>query len=141
MTSFMLDTNICSHVIRRRPEAVRDRLRDAIARGGTIVISAVTYYEMRRGGAAKGASPRLGAEIDAFVARLHAILPFGAEAADQAALLHAKLRGEGRLIGANDLLVAGHALVADCALVTNNTREFRRIPGLRIEDWAGSPGA
>lgn len=141
MTSFMLDTNICSYVIRRRPEAVRVRLRDAVDRGGMIVISAITYYEMRRGAAAKGASPRLGAEIDAFVGRLHAVLPFGAEAADRAALLHATLRGEGRLIGANDLLIAGHALVADCVLVTNNTREFRRIPGLQLEDWAEEPEA
>lgn len=137
MTVFMLDTDICSYVIRRRPEAVRERLRQAAARGDRIVISAVTYFEMRRGAASPKASPRLGGEIDAFCARLHAVLPFDRAAADAAAALHAALAARGLAIGSNDTLIAGHALAAGCTVVTNNTREFGRVEGLVVADWTG----
>ncbi|MEQ9330552.1 type II toxin-antitoxin system VapC family toxin [Thalassobaculum sp.] len=137
MTVFMLDTDICSYVIRRRPEAVRGHLAQAAARGDRIVISSITYFEMRRGAAGPKASPRLGGEIDAFCARLHEVLPFDRAAADAAAALGAALAARGLAIGGNDTLIAGHALAAGCTVVTNNRREFGRVEGLAVEDWAG----
>lgn len=137
MTAFMLDTDICSYIIRRRPEAVRERLRGAVARGDRIVISAITYFEMRRGAASPKAAPRLGGEIDAFCARLHDILPFDRGAADAAAALGAALAARGLAIGNNDTLIAGHAMAAGCTVVTNNRREFGRVDGLVLEEWTG----
>lgn len=137
MTVFMLDTNICSYIIRRRPEAVRERLGRAVARGDRVVISVISYFEMRRGAASPKASPRLGGEIDAFCARLHDILPFDRAAADAAAILQATLSSRGLAIGGNDALIAGHALAAGCTVATNNLREFGRVEGLSVEDWAG----
>ncbi len=137
MTAFMLDTDVCSYIIRRRPEAVRERLRGAVARGDRIVISAITYFEMRRGAASPKASPRLGGEIDAFCARLHGVLPFDQGAADAAASLGAALAARGLAIGNNDTLIAGHALAAGCTVVTNNRREFGRVDGLVLEEWTG----
>jgi len=136
VTVFMLDTDVCSYAIRRRPEAVRDRLRDAVARGDRIVVSSITYFEMRRGAAGPKASPRLAGEIEAFCARLHGILPFEAAAADSAAALYATLASRGFAIGNNDTLIAGHALAAGCTVVTNNVREFGRVEGLVLEQWA-----
>ncbi len=104
-------------------------------RGNSHVISAITYFEMRQGAANKKASPYLAEEIERFCARLHAVWPFDREAAGQAAAVYAALAQRGRAIGTNDLLIAGHALATGCVLVTNNTREFQRVPALKVEDW------
>ncbi len=135
MTVFMLDTNICSYIIRKRPDVVRLRMNQAIAEGSQIVISTVTYYEMRSGAASIKAFSKLGEEIEAFCARLHGIIPFDREAASEAATLYGTLASQGQLIGNNDLLIAGHALAVECVIVTNNTREFQRVPGLDLENW------
>jgi tRNA(fMet)-specific endonuclease VapC len=73
--------------------------------------------------------------VGAFVARLSAILPWEAAAAEKAAQIKQDLTAKGTPIGGNDMMIAGHALAAECVLVTNNTREFSRVKGLRAEDW------
>jgi tRNA(fMet)-specific endonuclease VapC len=101
-----------------------------------IVISVITYYEMLLGTVGRKASPRHAALVEAFVARLSAILPWDAAAAEEATRIKQDLAAKGTPIGGNDTMTAGHALAAECVLVTHNTREFEQVQGLRFEDWA-----
>lgn len=134
---YMLDTNICSFIIRERPRAVLARLQAAVDGQNSIAISVITYYEMLLGTIGKTASARHAALVEAFVARLSAILPWERQAAEAAMRIRRELQAKGTPIGGNDSMIAGHALAAECVLVTNNTREFSRVSGLRVEDWAG----
>ncbi len=133
---YMLDTNICSFIIRKRPPAVLERLQQAVEMQSRIVISAITYYEMLLGVIGRNASPRLATLVDAFVARLNAILPWERAAAEEAMRIRKELGAGGTPIGGNDAMTAGHALAADCVLITTNMREFSRVKGLRVEDWS-----
>jgi tRNA(fMet)-specific endonuclease VapC len=133
---YMLDTNICSFIMRERPSVVLDRLQKAVELQNRIAISVITYYEMLLGAVGKNASPRHAGLVEAFVARLSAILPWDRSAAEEAARVRRELAAKGTLIGGNDTMIAGHALAANCVLVTNNTREFSRVARLRVEDWA-----
>ena len=131
----MLDTNICSFIMREQPEAVLKRLEQAVLRNHRIVVSAVTYAEMRFGTIGKKASPRHALLVDAFCARLDAILPWDRAAVDATTEIKAALTAAGTPIGPNDTAIAGHAIAASAILVTNNTREFARVPDLVLEDW------
>lgn len=131
----MLDTNICSFIMREQPEAVLKRLEQAVLRNHRIVVSAVTYAEMRFGTIGKKASPRHALLVDAFCARLDAILPWDRAAVDATTGIKAALTAAGTPIGPNDTAIAGHAIAAGAILVTNNTREFARVPDLVLEDW------
>jgi tRNA(fMet)-specific endonuclease VapC len=133
---YMLDTNICSFIMRERPPVVLDRLQKAGEQQNSIAISVITYYEMLLGAISKNASRRHAGLVEAFVARLSAILPWDRSAAEEAARVRRDLGAKGTPIGGNDTMIAGHALAADCVLVTNNTREFSRVARLRLEDWA-----
>ena len=132
---YMLDTNICSFIMRERPASVLQRLQFATEQQNSIVISVITYYEMLLGTIGRNASPRHAALVEAFVSRLSAILPWESAAAEQATRIRQDLEAKGTPIGGNDTMIAGHALAAECVLVTNNTREFSLVPGLRVEDW------
>jgi len=131
----MLDTNICSFIMREQPEAVISRLEQAVLRNHRIVVSAITYAEMRFGAIGKKASPRHGQLVDAFCARLDAVLSWDRAAVDATAEVKTVLAAAGTPIGPNDTAIAGHAIAAGVILVTNNTREFARVPGLILEDW------
>jgi tRNA(fMet)-specific endonuclease VapC len=133
---YMLDTNICSFIMRERPPAVLGRLQRAVELQNSVAISVITYYEMLLGAIGRNASPRHAGLIEAFVARLSAILPWDRVAAEEATRVRRDLNAKGTPIGGNDTMIAGHALAANCVLVTNNTREFSRVAGLHIEDWA-----
>ncbi len=139
-TFYMLDTNICSFIMRERPASVLQRLQGAVEAQDSIVISVITYYEMLLGTISRTASPRHAALVEAFVARLSAILPWERTAAEEATRLRQRLASQGTPIGGNDTVIAGHALAAGCVLVTNNFREFSRVAGLSVEDWAGGQG-
>lgn len=131
----MLDTNICSFIMREQPDAVIRRLEQAVLRNHRIVISAITYAEMRFGAIGKKASPRHALLVDAFCARLDAILPWDRAAVDATTEIKAALAAAGTPIGPNDTAIAGHALAVRAILVTNNVREFARVPDLSLEDW------
>ena len=128
---YMLDTNICSFIMREQPEAVLKRLEQAVLRGHRIVVSAITYAEMRFGATGPKAAPRHVQLVDAFCA----ILPWDRAAVDATTEIKVALRMAGTPIGPNDTAIAGHAIAAGAVLVTNNTREFERVPGLVLEDW------
>jgi tRNA(fMet)-specific endonuclease VapC len=134
--AYMLDTNICSFFMRERPVVVLDRLQAAVEGQDSIVISVITYYEMLLGTIGRNASPRHAALVEAFVSRVSDILPWDRMAAGEAMRIRKDLGARGATIGGNDSMIAGHALAAQCILVTNNTREFSRVTGLRVEDWA-----
>lgn len=131
----MLDTCICSFIMRERPESVLQRLAAEVARNNRIVISAVTYAEMRYGQIGKKASPRHKTLVDDFVGRLDEILPWDHRAVDATVEVKLGLTQAGLIIGENDTAIAGHAIATGCTLVTNNVREFSRVAGLSYEDW------
>lgn len=133
--TYMLDTNICSYIMREQPEAVLKRLEQAVLRRHRIVVSAITYAEMRFGAIGKRASPRHVQLVDAFCARLDAILAWDRAAVDSTTEVKATLAAAGTPIGPNDTAIAGHAIAAGAILVTNNTREYERVAGLTFEDW------
>jgi tRNA(fMet)-specific endonuclease VapC len=127
----LLDTNICIHVINARPAAVLERFRQH--RMGDIGLCSVVAAELAYG-VAKSASARNRQALEMFLAPL-VILPF-----DEAALwtygdLRAELECKGTPIGALDTMIAAHALSQQSTLVTNNIREFERVPGLTLDNW------
>jgi tRNA(fMet)-specific endonuclease VapC len=134
-TVYMLDTNICSFIIRKRPPVLLERLQSAAAKQHRIVISVITYYELLLGTIGRNASPRHATLVETFVVRLSAILSWDRAAAEEAIRIRTALSAKGTPIGGNDTMIAGHAIAADCVLITNNTREFCRVGNLRVEDW------
>jgi tRNA(fMet)-specific endonuclease VapC len=132
---YMLDTNICSFIMRERPSALLVRIQAAVESQSRIVISVVTYYEMLLGTIGRRASPRHAALVEAFVLRLSDILPWDRTAAEASTRVQKDLAARGAIIGSNDTMIAGHALAAGCTLVTNNLREFARVANLAAEDW------
>lgn len=135
MTTFMLDTCICSFIMRERPESVLERLALEVKQHNRIVISAITYAEMRYGEIGKKASPKHALLVAEFIRRLDAILPWDSCAVDATVAIKRHLTAIGSKIGENDMAIAGHAIAADCILVTNNVGEFSRVEGLIYQDW------
>ncbi|MCC5902727.1 MAG: type II toxin-antitoxin system VapC family toxin [Halomonas sp.] len=131
----MLDTCICSFIMREHPMSVISRLSTEVEKGNRIVVSAVTYAEMRYGQIGKKASAKHKALVDEFVKRLDAVLPWDKQAVDATVELMQVLAKAGTPIGPNDTAIAGHAISSTSTLVTNNVREFSRVPGLLYEDW------
>lgn len=131
----MLDTCICSFIMREQPEAVLKRLEQTVLRRHRIVVSAITYAEMRFGCTGKKASLRHAQLVDAFCSRLDAVLAWDRAAVDATTEIRAVLAAAGTPIGSNDAAIAGHAIASGAILVTNNVREFERVPGLQYEDW------
>ena len=129
---YMLDTNICIYIINARPEKVLARFRQQ--RLGDIAISSVTAAELASG-VAKSGSVRNRQALEMFLSALE-IQPFDESAIWHYGELRADLERLGQPIGALDTMIAAHALAIDTILVTNNTREFERVPGLRLENWA-----
>jgi tRNA(fMet)-specific endonuclease VapC len=131
MLRYMLDTNVCVRVLRDRPAAARQRFN---AESEGLCISTVVLAELLHG-AAKSARPTENRRsVEDFAARLE-VLPFDAAAADHAADIRAALERKGEVIGAYDLLIAGHARSRGMPVVTGNLKEFQRVEGLRCEDW------
>jgi tRNA(fMet)-specific endonuclease VapC len=130
---YLLDTNIVIYIRERRPSQVLDRLLSL--RAGDAVISVVTYGELRYGLEKRGLSePRLDV-LSKLVERL-AVQPLPISAGAEYGVIRHTLQSRGEIIGNNDIWIAAHARAAGLILVTNNEREFRRVPGLNIENWA-----
>ena len=128
----MLDTDICIYIIKRRPPSVLDRFRGFPV--GDIGISSITLAELEYG-ATKSAQPRKNREaLEEFVSPLE-VAAFDRDAAVAYGRIRAALEKKGLTIGAMDMLIAAHALSLNVNLVTNNETEFRRVSGLRVENW------
>ena len=131
MLKYMLDTNICIFTIKNKPQQVRDAFN---RHPGQLCISSVSLMELIYG-AEKSAIPEQNlAVVEGFSARVE-VLPYDELAASHTGQLRAELARSGTPIGPYDQLIAGHARSRGLIIVTNNRREFDRVPGLRIEDW------
>ena len=132
MISYMLDTNICIYIIKQKPANVITRFRQLPI--SSLAISSITLSELEYGVMKSSKPDQNQFALSQFVAPLE-ILPYG----DDAALYYGKLRAflekQGTPIGSLDMLIAAHALSINCILITNNEKEFSRVPDLHIENW------
>lgn len=134
MLKYLLDTNIVIYTIKNRPQPVRAAFK---RHEGQMAISAVTWGELVFG-AERSANPAKNqADIEGLAARLE-ILDFDNLAAAHFGQVRAELYAVGQPIGPYDMMIAGHARSTGLILVTNNLREFERVQGLRLENWAES---
>jgi len=132
MLKYMLDTNIIIYTIKNRPKKVRDTFNE---HEGQMCISAITRGELIYG-VENSAQPKKNLEIvNGLLSRLE-IASFEEYASDHFGQLRAELYKKGKPIGPYDMLIAGHARAMGLILITNNTKEFERVPGLRIQNWA-----
>jgi len=135
--SYMLDTNMCAFITQRNESvlaAVRNHRQDGL------FISAITLSELEHGVRNSQYVDRNRIALNNILV-LFTVLPYGSQAAVEYGSIRADLQKRGCLIGNMDMLIAAHAKSAKLTLVTNNTREFQRVPGLAIEDWkAPRPG-
>ena len=131
MTRYMLDTNIISDLI-RNPQG---KAAAQIARAGeaNVCTSIIVAAELRYG-CAKSGSKRLLKAVEDLLGEI-AVLPFDVPADAEYARIRSKLEAAGRPIGSNDLLIAAHALATGATIVTANTDEFKRVRGLKVENW------
>ena len=131
MLKYMLDTNIAIYVIKRRPIEI---LHTFNQHAGQLCISSITLVELVHS-VEKSALPEKDRKnIEDFVSRLE-VLEYGKKAASHYGDIRADLERKGTTIGVNDLHISGHARSEGFILVTNNEREFERVPGLRLENW------
>jgi tRNA(fMet)-specific endonuclease VapC len=131
---YMLDTNICIYVIKNRPPKLRDRFTEHAEH---LCISTVTLAELLYGAERSTRLESNLSVVENFAARL-SVLPFEDKAAGHYGQIRAELERKGKPIGPYDLMIAGHARSEGLILVTNNTREFERVDGLRLENWIES---
>jgi tRNA(fMet)-specific endonuclease VapC len=133
LMKLMLDTNICIYLIKQQPVSVLKRF--AAHAVGDLGLSAITLAELEYG-VAKSTRPAKNREaLDAFVSPLD-FAAFDRPATAAYGRLRTMLEKKGQPIGSLDLLIAAHAVSLEVRLVTHNVREFGKVPGLRIEDWA-----
>jgi len=129
---YMLDTNICIYIIKRKPVDVLERFKQTDI--SQISISSITLSELFYG-VSKSSKPEQNLmALTQFVAPLE-ILPYGDEAAQYYGELRTHLEKQGTPIGSLDMLLAAHALSIDCTLITNNEKEFIRVPHLKVDNW------
>ena len=131
MLRYLLDTNICIYVIKRRPELVLDRFNENAAH---LAISSITLAELLHGAEKSSQPQRTLAVVEDFCSRLD-VLDYGAKAAQHYGQIRASLEQRGKPIGVNDLHIAAHARSEGLTLVSNNLREFERVDGLLYENW------
>lgn len=131
MLKYLLDTNIVIYVIKHRPLAVRETFN---RHHGRMAISAITLAELVHGAEKSSDVSRNIAVVEDFVSRL-AVLPYDDKAAWHYGSIRATLEKAGQPIGVNDLHIAAQARSNGLTLVSNNLREFARVPGLLMENW------
>jgi len=129
---FMLDTNTCIYIIKRKPANVIKRFRQTEI--SQIGISSITLSELLYGVSKSSKPEQNKIALMQFIAPLE-ILPYDDEAAQYYGDLRTHLEKQGTPIGSLDMLIAAHALSIACILITNNEREFIRIPNIKIDNW------
>ena len=129
---YMLDTDICSYIIRLRPQSVLEKFKQVNA--SDICISVVTQAELLYG-VERSSSQKINHEIvESFINRL-VILDWDSNAAKHYAYLRASMEAKGKNIGNLDMMIAAHALSIGATVVTNNQRHFDMVDGLKVENW------
>jgi tRNA(fMet)-specific endonuclease VapC len=130
VTMRMLDTDISSYIIKRRPESLIERFE---THAQEICVSAITAAELRFG-AEKAGRPKLAQEVEEYLKRL-TILNWPDAATPHYARIRAALERAGTPIGNMDLMIAAHAIAEHATVVTNNVKHFSAVPGLKLEQW------
>lgn len=129
--TYLLDTSILIALLRRRSDSPRRRLRSA---AGHLAVSTISVAELEHGIARSNEPERDAARVESLLSLVE-ILPFDRAAAHHAGRISAHLAMEGMSIGPYDVLIAGHARSRGLVVITDNIREFRRVPGLVCENW------
>ncbi len=136
MARFMLDTDMCSYIMKRSSEAVIKRLRAVPV--ADVCISVITKSELLYGVEVSPHRTQDATALQAFLPHV-AVMEFPDDAAMHYAQIRADLKKRGQMIGANDLFIAAHARSLGLRLVTNNIAEFNRVKGLSLENWTTRP--
>jgi tRNA(fMet)-specific endonuclease VapC len=136
MPRYMLDTDTCSYIMKRSNQAVLKRLRKTPI--GDVCISVITKSELLYGVEVSPRRQQDEAALAAFLRHIE-VLDFPDEASTHYAKIRADLKTQGNMIGANDLFIAAHARSQGLTLITNNTREFRRVRNLSTGNWTIGP--
>lgn len=129
----MLDTNICIYIIKQKPPAVLARFNDYVV--GDIAVSAITVAELWFGVWKSQQPERNQKALEQFLLPL-TVMDFDQTAATTYGQVRAALERQGRPLGPLDMLIAAHALSLQLAIITNNVREFEKVQGLVVENWA-----
>lgn len=133
MKRYMLDTDMCSYIIKEHPESVRQRFQTLAME--QLCVSVVTYAELIYG-VERSSSKRINRPIiEDFVRHLD-VMNWDTEAADHYGVIRAELEAAGTPIGAMDMMIAAHAKSIKAVLVTNNQKHFTTVKGLKIDNWA-----
>lgn len=134
MPRYLLDTNICIYIKNHRPAEVLARFSKLPP--GKVVISSITYGELCFG-AEKSSKPKETRKILEHLTALTPVLPLDENVSIHYGKIRQHLQASGKPIGNNDLWIAAHALAGKLILVTDNESEFKRVPGLKVENWVG----
>jgi len=129
---FMLDTDICIYIIKQKPKSVLKYFQRL--QTGDLAMSTITFAELMNG-VKKSLKVKENTKKLEELAEILVIKPFDKKAAISYGDIRSYLEKKGMVIGSNDMLIAAHALSLDWILVTNNEKEFRRVKGLKIENW------
>jgi tRNA(fMet)-specific endonuclease VapC len=129
---YLLDTNTCIYIAKHNPPAVRERF--ARQASSDLVMSVVTFGELRFGAEKSQSKEKARAAIQQLRSRIE-VCPLPIAAAEHYGEIRAELQKNGQPIGNNDLWIAAHARAEGWVVVTNNEREFERVPGLVVENW------
>ena len=135
MIKYLLDTDMSSYIIKQRPVEVLQKFKKLPM--NSIGISIITYAELMYG-IERSSSKRVNREVVENFIQHTEVLNWNKEAADQYALIRTQLETSGTPIGAMDMMIAAHTKSIQCTLVTNNTRHFSKVAGLKIENWTES---
>lgn len=135
---YMLDTNILIYLIKNKPPIVAARV-NALGSSAELCLSFFTFAELLMGAERSTRKPDALRRLDALTRVVPVRYGVTRSLCEHYALQFTRLRAAGTPIGANDLWIACHALADDCTLVTNNMREFERVAGLKLENWAENP--
>ena len=130
---YLLDTNICIYIVREKPRPVLSRFEKLAP--GHAAVSVITFGELQYGAAKSKRREEVLRGLEELTSLLP-VLPLPPEAGVEYGIVRASLEARGQPIGGNDLWIASHARAAGLTLVTNNEREFKRVPGLAVENWA-----
>jgi len=134
MGRYILDTDTCSYIMKRSQQSVLAKLRTVAIED--VSVSVISKAELLFGVELSPRRAQDAVALEAFLRHVE-VLEFDDAAAVHYAHIRADLKRRGAMIGANDLLIAAHARSREMVLVTNNTREFGRVDGLMLENWAG----
>ena len=135
MSLYILDTDTCSYIIKRRPGSVLASMQETAEQGHHITISAITYSELLLGAERSDNKRKHQKLVSAFVERVEEILAWDDKAAESFAKLQANLFKKGSPIGLNDTMIAVHALSLDAIVITNILQHFKKVPRLKVDNW------